>query len=81
MESIALLPEIEDRDNKSLKNLWDQIVDLKKKYDTISLARDIKALQDSSRIQNLPPEMRMTLLKELQKRKLLKQILDGESIN
>jgi hypothetical protein len=51
---------------------------LKENFESVSLARDIRHLQEASRIQNIKPELRDMLLKELQRRKIIKQVIDGD---
>jgi len=67
-------------ENRELQAIRDRIKDLKEKFDSAALSKDIRALQEASRIQNLKPDMRDAFLKELQRRKLIKQIVDGEFI-
>jgi uncharacterized membrane protein (DUF106 family) len=73
LPSTDLLAEI-----RELQNVRDRIKDLKERFDSATLAKDIRNLQEASRIQNMRPEMRDLMLKELQRRKLLKQVVDGE---
>jgi hypothetical protein len=75
LPAVDILTEI-----KELQATRDRIKDLKERYDSATLARDIRYLQEATRIQNLRPEMRDIMLKELQRRKLLKQVVDGEFV-
>ena len=73
------LPDL-GTENKDLQVVRDKLKCLREKYDPIVLQRDIRHLQNSSRIQNLRPEIRDVLLKELQRRKLIHEIVCGEDL-
>lgn len=66
------------RENRDLSGVLERVTGLKQAYDSIQLTRDIKVLQDASRIQNMSSEIRSLMLFELQRRKLIKQVIDGE---
>lgn len=68
------------RENRELTDVLDRISGLKQAYDTIQLSKDIRNLQEASRIQNMSGEIRSLMLVELQRRKLIKQVIDGERI-
>lgn len=65
---------------KELQAVRDRIKEIKERFDSSSLSKDIRNLQEASRTQNMRPELRDLLLKELQRRKLLKQVVDGEFV-
>jgi hypothetical protein len=67
-------------ENRDLSEMLDRITSLKQSYDSFQLAKDIRALQDATRIQNMNGEVRGLMLTELQRRKLIKQVIDGERI-
>ena len=76
---IISLPGVElSAENRELSSLRDRIKELREKYDSVTLSRDIKTLQEASRIQNLKSGIREVLLKELSRRKVIKQIIDGD---
>lgn len=65
---------------EKLKQTRDYVVYLKSKFDTVTLSKNIKNLQDASRVQGLRTDTRQTLLKELSRQQLIKQVLDGEPL-
>ncbi len=67
------------KENRGLSETLSHLVYLKTQYEPIQLAKDIRTLQEASRIQKLNGEIRQILLTELQRRKLIKQILDNEA--
>jgi hypothetical protein len=67
-------------ENRNLSEMLDRITSLKQSYDSFQLAKDIRVLQDASRIQNMSSDIRGLMLTELQRRKLIKQVIDGERI-
>lgn len=68
------------RENRELVEVLDRISGLKQTYDSIQLSKDIRSLQEASRIQNMNGEIRSLMLSELQRRKLIKQVIDGERL-
>jgi len=70
------LPVVDE--NKDLQYVRDRIKELKEKYSSDTLTRDINDLKGCSRMQNISTEFRSACLKELQKRKLIKQIIEGD---
>lgn len=78
---IISLPTVDlSNENRELQIIRDKMKDLKERYDPATLARDIRHLQEASRIQNLRPEIRDVMLRELQRRKTIKQIVDGDFV-
>ena len=67
------------KENRGLSETLSHLSYLKTQYEPIQLAKDIRTLQEASRIQKLNVEIRQILLTELQRRKLIKQILDNEA--
>jgi hypothetical protein len=65
-------------ENRELTSIFGRVKELREKYDPVALVKDIRSLQEASRIQNLRPEVRDPLLRELQRRKLIHQIVSGE---
>lgn len=77
---VQVLEEDSTGETKRLKSILDDVLYIKSKYDPVQVLKDIKTLQDSSRIQNYPRGLREELLRELQKRKIIKAILDQEPL-
>lgn len=76
----GIVKEHIQRENRDLTDMLERLTGLKQAYDSIQLSRDIKILQDASRIQNMSSEIRSLMLFELQRRKLIKQVIDGERL-
>jgi hypothetical protein len=78
-EVISLSDDSAKLELKKLQETWNHIRELKEKYDSGAVARDIRALQESSRIQGLRPGRREQFLEELARFKFIKKIVDGDT--
>ena len=65
-------------DPAKLRVIRNVVIEIRKKYDTHLLVKNIRSLQDASRIQGISSELRANMLRELSCMKLLKEIVDGE---
>lgn len=70
----------ENPEIQRLSEARDQLRWIKKTYQHSDLKREIRLLQEVSRLQPLPNELRLHLLKELEKRKVVQEILLEEPI-
>lgn len=61
-----------------LQRTLGKLVQIREKFTSIQVARDIAVLQDASRIQGISEETRKLLLKELQVFKMVLNCLEGE---
>jgi hypothetical protein len=65
-------------ENLELNQVLDRIVGLKRSFDSNQLGKDISVLKEATRIQNMNTDMKSLMLIELERRKLIKQVIDGE---
>lgn len=69
---------VDDPENNQLEEVLRSVVLLRSKYDGVQLSKDISILKSATRIQGIPFEDKRGLFRELKKRTLIKQILDGD---
>lgn len=73
VDSVENSPEIQ-----RLSEAREQLRWIRKTYQSSDLKREIRLLQEVSRLQPLPSDLRVSLLKELEKRKVVQDILVEE---
>jgi hypothetical protein len=75
---IKVIPNLVTEEDIELKRVRDHLFQLKAKYDSVTLSKNIAALKAVSRMQHIPDSLRSECLRELRKQEMIKQILDGE---
>ncbi len=63
-------------EEREFKSALETLKVIRKRYDFLAITRTVKVLQEASRLQNIPPEMKGKILQELRKMKLIREIVE-----
>lgn len=76
---VRVIPGLEfSAEEMDLKAVRDRLLELKTKYDSVTVSRNISALKAVSRVQHISDALRSEAMRELRRQEMIKQILDGE---